>query len=313
MTCWPRIGASPAIVSLVLVLSLVYGAGLSLAATVSVKSGKLELNGNLEKSSAWPAGITLLVTHGTLSHRDSEIIQTLQGLFLDEGVSSLAINLSLGRNNREGPFDCAQTHFHRHEDAVDELATWLSWLGRMGVEQVVPLGHSRGANQTAWFTLESPSPLVRAQILVAPPAKPRQPTMGTHESDFARETQRARADLDSGQPLAVRRLARFLYCQDASVSAASLVSYYGGDQRMDTRVLLSEGPLPALVVVGSEDETSPGLTEGYSGLADQGHIELLVIDGADHFFRDLYADELVEAAIDFLHGLQETGALSPLN
>ncbi len=36
---------------------------------------------------------------------------------------------------------------------------------------------------------------------------------------------------------------------------------------------------------------------------DGKHIRLVVIDGADHYFRDLYADELVEHAKAFIESL----------
>jgi hypothetical protein len=36
-------------------------------------------------------------------------------------------------------------------------------------------------------------------------------------------------------------------------------------------------------------------------MAEAGAIELEVLDGADHSFRDLYAEELVERAIEFIN------------
>jgi DNA repair exonuclease SbcCD ATPase subunit len=38
-------------------------------------------------------------------------------------------------------------------------------------------------------------------------------------------------------------------------------------------------------------------------LADGKHVALAVVDGADHFFRDLYADELASKLVEFLHTL----------
>ena len=296
---YTRSGLAIALVSLLVCLGCI--PAMAIAETVILDNDGLRLNGKLEKSAAWPAGVTLLVTHGTLSHRDSEIIRTLQELFLEQGVSSLAVNLSLGRPDREGSFDCTLPHTHRHEDAVGELTAWLSWLGGLGAKQVVPLGHSRGANQTAWFTSESRSALLKAQILVAPPVGGSR--TADNKNEAAGELERARAHIRSGKPQAELTMSRFLYCEDATVTAASLVSYYGDDSRLDTRTLLREGELPTLVVLGSEDETVPGLPEAWSGDAGRANVEVLVIDGADHFFRDLYADELVEAAMEFIQGL----------
>jgi pimeloyl-ACP methyl ester carboxylesterase len=278
----------------------------AIADEIHLERSGTSLIGTLEQGDSWPAGATLLVTHGTLSHKDSEIIRTLQALFLEYGVSSLAINLSLGASDRAGPFDCARAHTHRREDAVGELDTWLSWLETQGVTRVIALGHSRGANQTALFTVESGSPLLKAQILIAPPVEV--PGAAGEDAAMARQLIRARELVDSGQPQAAMTVPRFLYCDNATVTAASLLSYYGGDPRMDTRVLLREAPVPTLIVTGSEDETTPGLPDAYANLAEQRQVELLVIEGADHFFRDLYADELVESAVEFIDGLPGASA-----
>ena len=262
------------------------------AEAVSMENEGLTLVGNLERAADWPQGPTLLITHGTLSHKDSEIIQTLQTLFLEAGTSSLAINLSLGIDRRQGSFDCSLEHTHRHGDATAELDAWLRWLERAGATHVVPLGHSRGANQTAWFTAHSNSPLIVAQVLVAPPAA--SVTRNLPQLTEARQL----ADRDEGKT--TLRLERFLYCENATVTAATLLSYYDTPDSLDTRIALRQTTTPTLIFVGSDDDTTPGLEEAYADLAMSSPVEMVVIDGADHFFRDLFADELVEATLEFL-------------
>ncbi|MDX2456245.1 MAG: alpha/beta hydrolase, partial [Gammaproteobacteria bacterium] len=56
---------------------------------------------------------------------------------------------------------------------------------------------------------------------------------------------------------------------------------------------------PLLVCVGTEDQLFKELDEKLVPLAAAGTIELEVMDGADHFFRDLYAEDLVDRAIEF--------------
>ena len=98
-----------------------------------------------------------------------EIISTLQSLFAENGISSLAINLSLGISNRpSSTYDCKTPHRHKHTDALKEIEAWLEWLKVAGTKQVVLLGHSRGGNQTAWFAAEHDDPTIRKVILVAP-------------------------------------------------------------------------------------------------------------------------------------------------
>jgi pimeloyl-ACP methyl ester carboxylesterase len=89
-----------------------------------------------------------------------------------------------------------------------------------------------------------------------------------------------------------------LYCAEAQVTAESFLSYYGDDPLRDTPTALAEARIPALVIAGSEDTVVPGLVDAVSAKAP--HVAVEEIDGADHFFRDLYADELVELAVEFI-------------
>jgi alpha/beta superfamily hydrolase len=92
----------------------------------------------------------------------------------------------------------------------------------------------------------------------------------------------------------------FIYCAEATATAQSVVSYYAPDPRRDTPNLLSRINKPILIVAGSMDTVVEGLESRVAPLADGATTQLIVIEGADHFFRDLYADELVESALEFM-------------
>ena len=68
----------------------------AVAEKVTLEHDGLTLNASLEKSGNWPEGPLVLMTHGTLAHSGMEIMATLQELFAENDISSLAINLSLG-------------------------------------------------------------------------------------------------------------------------------------------------------------------------------------------------------------------------
>ena len=138
--------------SLLLIASMLW-LGLAQAEGVKLSQDGQTLNANLEKADGnWPKGPVVLMTHGTLAHGRMEIISGLQEMLKDRGISSLAVNLSLGINDRESAmYKCETPHSHKHTDAVEEIGTWLSWLKAQGVENLALLGHSRGGNQTARF------------------------------------------------------------------------------------------------------------------------------------------------------------------
>jgi len=275
------------------------------AEEIKLQQGNLILNASLEKAEDWPTGPTVLVTHGTLSHNKSEIMTALQELFLENSVSSLAINLGLGLNDRHGPYDCSIPHTHKHEDAIDEIGAWLGWLKKQGVTQVALLGHSRGGNQTAWFAAEHDDPVIKKVILVAPQTWSPEYAAGSYEKNYGKPLapvlKKAESLVAAGQPGTAMEHTDFIYCKDTTVSAEAIVSYYAPDPRKDTPYLLPKIKKPVLVFAGTEDQVVKGLDKKLAPLAEAGDIELVVMDGADHSFRDLYAEDLLERAIEFIN------------
>lgn len=275
------------------------------AEPVSIQFGKLRLNANLEKSDSWPDGPVILMTHGTLAHNKMEIMATLQGLFRDQAISSLAINLSLGIDNRASRFyDCPVTHRHRHTDALDEIGAWSTWLKQQGVKQVNLLGHSRGGNQTAWFAAERDTPFISHVILIAPQTWSMQYAVKSYHQRYNKDLQplldKARNLIHNGKPQTVLRDIDFVYCKNTSATAEAVASYYSDDPRMDTPYLLKQISKPLLVIAGTEDTVVKNLDKILPPMAGQLGFQLMVVKGADHTFRDLYADDVTEKIAEFI-------------
>lgn len=266
----------------------------------------LTLNANLELA----AGKTLadgviLITHGSLAHRDMEIIRYLRKLFRERGDNTLAINLSLGFDNRHGMYDCQTPHRHRNDDAAEEIAAWVDWLKGQGAQRVAVLGHSRGGAQTALYAAEHDDAVVKAVVLMAPAT-----AANTDAAGYARRFNKPLAPLlaraqrlvAAGKGDTLLEHSDFLFCADTSVTAAAFVSYYGAGERVDSPALIARIGKPTLVVVAGSDEVVMGLDTLVAPLADGKRVRMKVIDGAGHFFRDLYADDAVDAIDRFLQG-----------
>lgn len=296
-------------------LKLLFAAFLviQVAVPVSAEEVKLEhagltLNANLSAAQDnWQDGPVLLITHGTLAHSGMEIITTLQSIFAEQGLSSLAMNLSLGLDDRHGMYDCAVPHTHRHTDALDEIGMWLDWLKAQGAKDVVLAGHSRGGDQTAWFAAERPDPAVKGVLLVAPMTWSETYATSDYQKRFKSELalvlKRAEDLVAAGKGVAWMEDTGFIYCPGAKVQAQAFVSYHALEERLDTPTLLSRIKVPVLVFAGTEDDVVPDVAERVGPLADDKRIHLQVIDGADHYFRDLYADDLVKHAKAFIESL----------
>jgi pimeloyl-ACP methyl ester carboxylesterase len=277
------------------------------AEDVKLRHGGLTLNANLELA----AGKTLkdgviLMTHGTLAHGRMEIMDSLQGLLKEKGYNSLSISLSLGLDDRHGMYECATPHGHMHTDALDEIGAWIGWLKLQGATKVVLLGHSRGGNQVASFAAERDDPAIRSVVLVAPLTWNQAYGASSYEKRFSTPLQpvldKAQALLTKGRGRDWLEHVNFVYCPDTKATAAAFVSYHGPDSRLDAPTVVAKTGKPVLVVAALDDPQTPGLIENVQPMADGKKVKLVVLEGADHFFRDLYAEEAVDAIVGFVEG-----------
>jgi dienelactone hydrolase len=290
-----------------LIVGISMAAGLAQANEVTLPYKGLTLNANLELAA--DKHITegvILITHAGLAHGRMETITSMQGLLKESGYSTLAINLSLGVDNRHGMFDCKSTHRHRYADGADEIGAWVDWLKRQGTKQVVLLGHSRGAGQTALYAAERDNDLVKAVVLLAPDTRATNDAVAyqqRHHAPLAPVLKNAQGLVKAGKGNTVLEHTGILYCADTSVTADTIVSYYGPDPRLDTPYLISKIKKPILMVIAGNDEVVIGFKDKFSPLADGQRVQMKVIGGAGHFFRDLYMDDAVDAVRTFLKGV----------
>lgn len=287
------------------ILCLLIALGNAQAETLTLTHQGLQVSAELERAGDdWKAGPVILMLHGTLAHNRMEIIGTLQQAFRERGYSSLAVNLSLGQSQREGMYDCAAPHRHLHTDAVDEVGLWLDWLKGQGVQSIVLFGHSRGGNQIARYAAAHDSALIRGLVLAAPQTW----SAGYDEKNYqtrygkplAAELKKAEALVAKGQGDTLLQPVDFIYCQQTAASAKAFLSYHKPDPRMDTPTVLREVRKPVLVIAGGDDTTVRDLPQKMAEVQPGKHAQLLTIDGADHFFLDLYAEELADAAVAFI-------------
>lgn len=287
--------------------AVLFGAALAQAEDVTLESPQgLTLTANLVLADGQDVSERIvLLTHGTLAHGKMEIMATLQEVLKERGISSLAPTLSLGLSKRTGMYDCQVTHTHKHTDALEEIGLWLDWLKAQGATDVVLAGHSRGGNQTAWFAARNPDPVVSKVVLIAPATWDAEAAARgfekTHGRPLADVLAEATALINAGQGDQVMKGVGLLYCPGADVTAASFEDYYRADDRRHTPNLMPMIGKPTLVVAGSEDTVVADLIDAVRPLADAGTVQMVVVDGADHFFRDLYAEDVADAIEAFLN------------
>jgi len=244
-------------------------------------------------------GLVVLV-HGTLMHGRMEIMAALQKGLAERGVASLAITLSLGLNDRRGPYDCATPNRSMLEDTAREIGAWTQWAKDRGATRVDLAGHSRGGAQVAYALAVGVTPGVRRVVLIAPAvAEPGEVATGYEKTyGIPLAALLAGAIARSAAPNTLLRPIGFLTCRDAAVAPRTFLDTYTGLDRHDTPTLLPRIDAPTLVVIAGNDEVVRGLDRRLPPAS--GRLRIVTVDGADHQFLDLYGDDLAEAVATFI-------------
>lgn len=275
------------------------------AETVELTFEGLTTSANLKTTGDnWQDGPVVLMLHGTLAHGKMEIMSALQKAFLDNDISSLSINLSLGVDKRSGMYDCATPHRHKHTDSLKEIDLWVNWLKSQGVNSIAVLGHSRGGNQIAWYASEHNDAPINRVILIAPGIFSPGDLAKGYEKNYKKPLQpildKAKAMTEAGKGNELMEKTDFIYCPEAQVSAASFVNYYQENDNFYTPALVEKISKPVLIFAGSEDKVVENAMTEMSKVSGADNVKLIEIDGADHFFRDLYTEEIVETIAEEL-------------
>lgn len=267
----------------------------TLAEPVQINRAGIKLNGNLI-AAADNQQTAFFILHGTWAHAAMELPATLQALLAEEGYASLAITLSLGVNDRQGFFDCESPVVQGHEAAIDELHAWYLFLREQGYSNVVLIAHSRGGAQAALYQQYYPQDKLSALVLLAPMTW----QQGVEEKAYHDKygvnlnKQLAQADQYRQAGKALFTPPGILYCENTPVSPHAFISYYSALPEKNTSALLADTAIQTVVYLGSEDPLSISFAKQQGIFVNKNNITVVNINGADHFFRDLYTDELIE-------------------
>ncbi|MFC3678472.1 alpha/beta hydrolase [Ferrovibrio xuzhouensis] len=253
-------------------------------------------------------GVMVLV-HGTLAHNRMEIMQMLQETLGARGISTLAVTLSLGVSDRRGMYDCAVPHRSSNAQAAGEIAAWIGWAQQQGAAKIGLLGHSRGGAQVALYAAQAgdrlPAALTRI-VLVAPGtfdmARAAADYHKRYGTDLAVPLQKAQALVAVGQGDTLLTRTDFLYCPQASVAAASFVDTYADDGRNDAPSQLAAIRRPVLLAIAGSDEIVADLPQRLATAAKPAQFHAMTVEGADHFFKDLFGEDLADAIAAFWKG-----------
>ncbi|WP_454622423.1 alpha/beta fold hydrolase [Bradyrhizobium cenepequi] len=288
---------------------------LALARTADAAEQVIELSvggrtvlGTLRTPAAMGLETPLMVmTHGTLAHRDMEVIQGLTKALEQRGIASLAHTLALGIDRRTGMYECAKRHDYVAAEAIAEIGAWVTRAQSLS-QRVYAFGHSRGGNQVARYLAASGTPLLAGAVLLAPVTAGAEAslrasyaqTYGTPLGPFLEQATKAVGAGRGGEWMDVPG---FIYCRNAVVTARAFASFYGADPGQDTAALVAQLKMPVVVIVGTKDTVVPDVASSFASAAEAsgGRLQLVTIEDADHFFRDLFAEDVADRIAEFIN------------
>ena len=280
------------------------------AEQVSLDYLGLELSANLELAPGKSLkNEVVLLVHDTLGHDRMELMAALQDSLRDQGINSLAITLGLGMDKRHGMFDCAMEQDHRHEDAIDEIASWVQWLKEKGATSITVAGQGRGANQVALYAINRLDKTVKRAVLMSPMMQSEEKAEAEYRARFGKSL---RQELAKAEELVASERGNlfvdvpgFLTCAKPQVTAGSFANYYGVNAKFKTTNLLQSIKVPVLVAIGDADPVLSEVKAAEPEFASLKTVTLALIPGADQDFKDEGADELARKIKDFIgHKLQ---------
>jgi alpha/beta superfamily hydrolase len=269
-------------------------AGLALASLpaaaepVQLKSGQTRLNGNLEVPPGKKvADGVALILHSALSDHKQDTVEALQQNLKKRGIASLAITLSLGIDNRQGPRACGLLHDYALAGTQREIAAWMAWLRADGAPTIDLIGFSRGGAQIA--ELAPKLSRVGHVVLLAPLFATAAERAETYQRDYGQPITKPLAAANE-YPLQ-KMTVDFLQCRDAQVLGATFLDAY----RERLPQLAAETTRPTLVVIADKDESVRDLARTLPSQVTQ-----VVIEGSSHYFLGAYGESAADAIANFL-------------
>ncbi len=190
----------------------------------------------------------------------------------------------------------------RLEDAIDELDAWVDWLRHKGVSEITLMGHSRGSNQIMVYMDEKDAPEVKRMVFLAPATMDSRRNMYiSRYGDIEPVLARAEALIAAGKGDELMPDTDYALCPKTQVTPRAFLSSYRDDNKFQRfQVYLPRARVPSLILTGTLDDRQPRVAEHVIPYVDGQKVQMIVIEGAGHFFRDFNIDEALEAALEFM-------------
>ncbi len=236
----------------------------------------------------------VFILHGFLATNQFHTIQSIAKVLQAEGFTTLAPTLTLNISQRRNLVKCTSLHTHTLQRDVLEIAHWIDWLEAQGHSNIILIGHSNGSLELLEYLSQTPSEATSATILIS------LFYLNGLELGILPE------EVSQAQMLLNNRINKpshyhFLFCNDQYYATPeSFLSYLKMDKPY-TLNLLNQLTIPSYTIMGGADKRFQKVGRQWLEALKQTPTQLIVIEGANHFFSREYEFDLQETIIDILN------------
>ncbi|VAW46130.1 hypothetical protein MNBD_GAMMA03-767 [hydrothermal vent metagenome] len=235
----------------------------------------------------------VLILHGFLTTNQFHTITSILEFLQSEGFNALAPTLTLNISQRRNLLKCDSLHTHTLERDIIEIEYWVNWLQSQGHSKIILIGHSSGSLEVLEFLASRPHPNVSSAIFTSL-FYLNGPELGilTEELASARMLLKNRINTPSNY--------HFLFCNDQYYATPqSFLSYLKID-RLHTLSALNHLKIPSYTIMGGSDQRYKKVGREWLNELQQTSTNLVIIEGANHFFSNEYEFDLQDNILQIL-------------
>lgn len=232
----------------------------------------------------------VLLLHGFLQTKEFPTVSRLVTVLQDMGYSVLNPTLSLGISDRKQSLPCEAIHTHSLDSNADEIKQWMEWLHEKTGKSVTFIGHSAGGPVMLKYMEDSNAKFIDHTILISLSHF----SAGAMARDNEVQAEKALKVIDSGSDtLGIYALS---YCETYPTYASNFLSYYNWDRAKISSVIGRFNDR-ITIILGSGDKR---IDSAWQQQLQKQHNEVILIEGANHFFDQAHEFDLAAAIEEIL-------------
>ncbi|WP_029407990.1 alpha/beta hydrolase [Thiomicrorhabdus sp. Milos-T2] len=284
------------LISTSLLAGLLCIAGNSYAETITqtIKPLNIEAEARyIKQDSDKPA---ILIIHGFLTTNQFHTVVAMAKGIEDEGYTTLAPTLTLDINKRKSSLKCNSIHTHTLEKDVIEIKDWVDWLKQQGHKKIILVGHSSGSQEVLEYLNTYHDKAVSGAIFTSL-FYLKGKELGTLDNEIV-----FAEDLIAKKQNRPHKYS-FLFCKNNYLATPeSYLSYLKLDRNYVLKSLQNT-TIPTFTIMGGADKRYLSVGKDWLTALDKSPTELIMVDGANHFFSSEHEFDLQDHLNEIISNL----------